>query len=163
MSDTNGVAYSVFDKFYGTWPSNTQTWKLTLPMIQCGSSPPGPSNVVVGAVNVEIFWMTMAGADPDFLKVPTSFDVPATFGTETTYTCSATEQATTDGRQKCWLRFLNDFNVKDASGNALTQSTAADLYVQKSIYFAPSCTLSSLGGSGPTPSSVIAKYPRLVH
>ena len=116
--------------------------------------------------------MTGNGNDPKFNNIPTSFDVnPDAAGME--YTCPATctsscphspcaSLATQDGRELCWLNFLNAFGVKDKSGHALTLNTATDLYVQKSIYFKPSGSIASEGSSGGAPSNVIAKIPRLV-
>ncbi len=169
MSTVGGVAYSVFDTFYNIWApktGKTELLKLTVPMIECNGKNPGPSNEVVGAVTVEIYWMTENGNDPQFTKIPTEFNVnPDTAAKE--YTCPATcstepcaSLATTTGRQLCWQNFMNSF--KD-SEHQMDLSTAVSLYVPASFFFKPSCDISSLGTSGGPPGALLAKYPRLVH
>ncbi len=173
MTTVNGEVQSGFNSLYSCWMSNSsldfngdgkpdQSWSVTLPLIECSGNPPGPCNKVVGAVNVDVFWI-INNNDPDFKDIPTQYDVDRdTPGME--YSCPevslyAQESA---ARKLCWLNFLNAFGVKDASGNALTMDTAANLHVQKSIYFKPSCSLASEGSSGGAPANVVAKIPKLV-
>ncbi len=157
MTTVNGQMESVFSALYNCWQSQTpnQPWKITLPMIECGSSPPGPCNTLVGAITVEILWITNQN-DPQFKNVPTTYTDPES---GITYSCAATDQT---GREQCWADFLNKFNVVDENGKQFTVDTAASAYLGKNIFFKPSCSVTSMGGSGGAPSNVWAQTPLLV-
>lgn len=177
MSTNNGQITSVFNPFYNCWKGTAldlngdgnpdgmpvKPWNMTVPLIQCGDGltaasikPPGPENMVVGAINVDVFWVTPNGAEQFDKDLPVTYNDP-------TYSCSCAANDTVC-HEGCWLNFLNKFNVKDSSGNPLTLTTARALYQSHMIYFKPSCIPATIGPSTPgtgTPGPP-ADFPRLV-
>jgi hypothetical protein len=165
MTTVNGQIQSAFQNLYDCWKSVADSngdgkpdrpWTMTLPLIRCGGSPPGPCNDVVGAIKVEVLWITNQN-DPHFNNVPTSYADPEPSGAS--YSCSASTEA---GRKLCWASFLSTYGVVDENGVPFTADTAANAYTQKNIFFKPSCTLAAEGSSGGVPSNVPAKIPKLV-
>ncbi len=165
MTTVNGQIESAFKKLYDCWKSTADSngdgkpdrpWIMTLPLIKCDDKPPGPCNDVVGAIKVEVLWMTDQN-DPHFNDVPTSYADPEPSGAS--FSCSATTEA---DRKICWASFLSTYGIVDENGVAFDDDTAANAYVQKNIFFKPSCTLAAEGSSGGVPSNVVAKIPKLV-
>ena len=81
VSTTNGLDESVFETFYNCWSDKSpdRPWELVLPLIQCGDGTtpgsmtnPGPTNMVVGALRAEIFWIRDNGNEPKFNNIPNS-------------------------------------------------------------------------------------------
>jgi len=167
MTTVNGQMESAFKNLYDCWKSTAdsngdgipdQPWSMTLPLIKCNGAPPGPCNDVVGAIKVQVLWMTDQN-DPQFLDVPTSYADPEPAGAS--YSCSASDVA---GRQLCWASFLTTYGMTDDSGAPLSGDSATKAYEQKNIFFKPSCTLDSIHNTGPggVCGNVIADMPRLV-
>lgn len=166
MTTVNGQMQSAFQNLFDCWKSAADSngdgipdrpWTLTLPVIKCNGAPPGPCNDVVGAIKVQVLWMTNQN-DPQFNNVPTSYADPEPSGAS--YSCSASDVA---GRQLCWAGFLSTYGIVDDSGAPLSGDAATNAYQQKNIYFKPSCTLASNNGPpGGYCTNVLADIPKLV-
>lgn len=144
-----------FKSFFDCWVANsanrTMPWQLTLPVIECGGSNPGPCNEVVGAVTVNIVWVCEK-TDPHF-----SDFTPTQMGDWRPP--STVDMGTEAGRRAAWLDFCNYFNLRDVD-RPLDETD----YQQKTIYFLPDCTPHDLKGhTGGENFGVLAKYPVLVH
>jgi Flp pilus assembly protein TadG len=181
MTTQGGQMQSAYSPLYTCWMNNAKLdsngdfipdrpWSMTLPMIECGSSNPGPCNTLVGAINVEVLWIINQN-DPKFKNVPSNYSDPET---SVVFTCPATctptagqtvcaSLATEDGRKLCWANFLTTYNVVDNSGNPFSVADAASGYLQKNIIFKPSCSIATInGGPGGAASNVVPKIPKLV-
>jgi Flp pilus assembly protein TadG len=147
-------------------------WSMTLPLIECGGSNPGPCNKVIGAINVEVVWITNQN-DPHFNKIPTRYKYSEP-DISVDYTCPATctpadgqtvcaSQETEAGRKLCWANFLMANHIVDQDGNAFTVDAAADGYLQKNIIFKPSCSAATpVGAPGGVFGGVPSRIPWLV-
>ena len=186
MSTSGGEVQSAYKPLFDCWKSNPvldsipeggdgipdQPWSMTLPLIKCGGSNPGPCNMLVGAINVEGLWVTNQN-DPHFNRVPTRYryaDEEITVDFTCPETCTPTAEqpvcaslATEDGRKLCWANFLTANHVVDQNGNAFTVDGAAAGYLQKNIIFKPSCSVAKpVGGPGGVAAGVPAQFPKLV-
>ena len=181
MTTNGGQVQSGYAPLFDCWMNNAsldsngdgipdRPWSMTLPMIKCGGSNPGPCNELVGAIQVEVLWVTNQN-DPPFNNIPVTYSDPET---SVQYTCPATctpaegqtvcpSLATLDGRKLCWANFLSTYGVVDDTGSAFTVDTAASGYLQKNIFYKPSCSLATpVGGPGGPPTNVPSKFPKLV-
>lgn len=66
LASTGGVTQAVYDKLRDCWwppgtPQPERPWRMTLPVVECIGSNVGNCPVVVGAVVVDLIWMTEAG------------------------------------------------------------------------------------------------------
>ena len=129
-----------------TWPD--RIWKATLPVVDCDPDKDGTVNVsncspVVGAVTVNIVWMTRTGTN-SYDNVPTKMD---------DWTCPAGYT-----NQQCWENFVNRFNLKRSLAN-----DPATFY-DKTIYFQPDCEPHiPVGNTGGENFGILARHPVLVH
>ncbi len=187
MSTLGGEVQSAYTPLFDCWKSNTsldllgkdgipdgipdQPLGMTLPLIECGSSNPGPCNKLVGAINVEVLWIINQNNDQDFSDVPAYYSDPET---SVVFTCPAictpiddqtpcASLATEDGRKLCWANFLTTYNVVDDNGNPFSAVDAANGYLQKNIIFKPSCSAAKpVGGPGGVAAGVPSEFPKLV-
>ncbi len=194
LTTSGGEVQSAYTPLYNCWMNKTsldtnitndsgtvttptdgipdKPWSMTLPLIECNGNNPGPCNKVVGAVNVEVVWITNQN-DPHFNKIPLRFKYSEPdFSVD--YTCPATctptggqtvcaSQATEAGRKLCWANFMAANHIVDQDGNAFTVDTAADGYLQKNIFFKPSCSIAKpVGTPSGNPSGVPSRIPWLV-
>jgi hypothetical protein len=182
MTTNGGQVQSGYAPFFDCWTNNAsldsngdgrpdRPWSMTLPMIKCGGSI-GPCNELVGAIQVEVLWVTNQN-DPQFNNIPVTYNDPET---SVQYTCPATctpaegqtvcpSLATLDGRKLCWANFLSTYGVVDDTGSAFTVDGAAAGYLQKNIFYKPSCsvkTIDSGPGPGPYLSNTVPTIPVLV-
>lgn len=179
LSTIEGEAETLFTDLRGCWRGTPsldaypggkldgkpdRVWSLTLPMVDCGEDSTPTCKPLIGALKVEIFWITENGSDPKFTDIPPLFDIDIdTPGAE--YSCpeaALNDKQDSTGRKQCWLDFLNRFGVKDANGNNLTLESSTAYHTPNTIFFKPSCTLVDSGSSGGAPSNVMAKKPKLV-
>ena len=147
MATNGGDIQSAFSDLIDCWenrPDPTQPWNLTLPVVTCPSNNVGTCETVVGAVNLNIVWISGAGEDPQFKDAPIqmgNWSAPA--GTES------------DGQAR-WADFVAHFNLQNADGTNAP-------YAKKSIYFLPDCTVHEpAGGTGGENFGILAKIPVLV-
>jgi hypothetical protein len=128
-------------------------WNLTLPVLDCKSS---TCNDAVGAVTIEVLWITGAGEDPHFNDIPRKM-VDAEEGL--TYNCPKVAGETDAQRAACWNNFASTFQLRNSSDQLLT---SAD-YMKKTIYFKPDCaTQAPTGHTGGENYGILSKYPALV-
>jgi len=145
MATNGGDIQSAFNDLIQCWESETgktEPWTLTLPVIDCGdANNVGTCEVVVGAVELNIVWITGAGEDPLYNDAPTQM--------------GDWSNSDTDGAAR-WNDFVTTFNLQNADGTPAP-------YAKKSIYFLPDCTPHEPKGiSGGENFGILAKIPVLV-
>ena len=84
VGSTNGMDNPILVSLRACWMGQSgldtngdgmpdRPWKVTLPVIDCGDGiHVGNCNTVVGAVEVNVLWITPNGNDPQFNNVPIS-------------------------------------------------------------------------------------------
>jgi hypothetical protein len=128
------------DTDHDGWPD--KPWKLTLPVIECSGNNVGNCSTVVGAVELNVVWITQT--DKNQMK-----EVPMKMGD---WTCPS---GYTPGQ--CWTSFVQHFNLKDVLNNSDA------FYEDKTIYFLPDCTPHiPMGTTGGENFGILAKIPVLV-
>jgi Flp pilus assembly protein TadG len=145
MATNGGEIQSAFNQLIDCWNTGssgrTRSWNLTLPVVTCPSNNMGTCEQAVGAVNVDIVWITGAGEDPDFNNAPTQMD--------------GWSNSSPDGSVR-WNDFVTHFGLQNQDGTSAP-------YAKKSIYFKPNCTPHDLEGvSGGENFGILAKIPVLV-
>ncbi|MBW2427862.1 MAG: hypothetical protein JRF56_02810 [Deltaproteobacteria bacterium] len=152
MAANGGEIQSAFSALYDCWvnqTAKTSTWSMTLPVINCPSNNVGTCEEVVGAVVVNVIWITGAGEDPLYKEAPMAMSsvpgYPAWDGS-----------SITDGAAR-WLSFTQHYNLKH------TDAESPAPYVKKSIYFLPDCDPHvPMGITGGKNFGILAKIPVLV-
>jgi Flp pilus assembly protein TadG len=145
MATSGGDIQSAFNDLIQCWESETgktQPWELTLPVIDCGdANNVGTCEKIVGAVELNIIWITGPGEDPEYYNAPTQM--------------ADWSNSDPDGAAR-WNDFVSHFNLLNAD------ETPAP-YAKKSIYFLPDCTPHvPIGSSGGENFGILAKIPVLV-
>ena len=145
MATSGGDIQSAFNDLIQCWESETgktQPWTLTLPVIDCGdANNVGTCAEIVGAVELNIVWITGAGEDPGYNNAPTQM--------------GDWSNSDPDGATR-WNDFVTSFNLMNADGTPAP-------YAKKSIYFLPDCTPHEPKGiSGGENFGILAKIPVLV-
>jgi hypothetical protein len=144
IATNGGDIASAFKDLRDCWVSKTsQTvpWALTLPVISCDGNNVGTCEKVLGAVTVNIVWITGEGEDSHYTNVP--------------HQMGDWSSADSDGQVR-WQSFVGHFNLKNADGTPAP-------YQKKAIYFLPDCTPHELTGvSGGVNFGILAKIPVLV-
>jgi len=154
IATNGGEIQSAFNQLIQCWEDTTgrtKSWNLTLPVIECPGNNVGTCEKTVGAVTINIVWITEAGEDPEYTNAPTQMSIT---GTELSW---SSENPDPDGQAR-WTSFAEYFNLQDVAG------TNPAPYEKKSIYFLPSCEYHKLAGlSGGENFGILAKIPVLVH
>lgn len=145
MATNGGEIQSAFNQLYQCWEANsadkTEVWNLTLPVVDCPSNNVGTCEKLVGAVNLNIVWITGEGEDPDYTEAPEDM------GDWSNHDPSGVAR---------WNSFVTHFNLKNVDGSDAP-------YAKKSIYFLPDCSPHDLTGvSGGEAFGVLAEIPVLV-
>jgi Flp pilus assembly protein TadG len=144
VATNGGEIASAFKKFRDCWASKTgknKPWNLTLLVIDCPGNNVGPCETVVGAVTVNIVWITGEGEDPKYNEAPTQME--------------KWSNQDPDGRIR-WTSFVQNFGLKNLD------NTPAP-YEKKSIYFLPDCSPHNpTGRTGGDNFGILAKIPVLV-
>ena len=145
MATSGGDIQSAFNDLIQCWESETgktQPWTLVLPVIECGdANNVGTCAEIVGAVELNIIWITGAGEDPEYNNAPTQM--------------ADWSNSDPDGAAR-WNDFVTSFNLLNADGTSAP-------YAKKSIYFLPDCTPHDpIGISGGENFGILAKIPVLV-
>jgi Flp pilus assembly protein TadG len=124
----------------------TQLWTLTLPVIECPGNNMDSCASVVGAVTVNIVWITPWEDDPSYSWAPWQMENPRT-GT----TWSSNDP---DGQVR-WTSFVQNFNLQNVDGNPVP-------YQRRGVYFLPDCnTHQPKGRTGGENFGIMAKIPVL--
>ena len=136
-----GGMQSAFNNLRESWEDATnqnELWNRTLPVVSC---PDDGCGEMVGAVNVNIVWITGAEDDPSYSDAPSemgdwSYQDP-------------------NGETR-WNVFVANFALEDNDGGPAP-------YKKESIYFVPDCVDHvPKGGTGEENVGVLAKVPVLV-
>ncbi len=157
-----GEVQTVFDDLYRCWQEQAdsdgdgepdQVWSMTLPVIDCDDSNPGPCNRLIGATTMEILWIVRSVNINRIDAV-----APRVMGD-----WSSDE---TDGRAR-WNSFVNHYQIKSGPGSGLAlwaDPPGDNGYRASTIYFSPSCTPQApVGGSGGANFGIRARLPVLVY
>jgi hypothetical protein len=124
----------------------TQPWTLTLPVIECPGNNVNSCATMVGAVTVNIVWITSWEDDPSYSWAPWQMENPRT---GTTWLSN-----NPDGQVR-WNSFVQDFNLQTVDGNPVP-------YQRRSVYFLPDCTFHQpKGRTGGENFGIMAKIPAL--
>jgi hypothetical protein len=144
VATQGGEIQSAFNELIVCWAEKTdktELWNLTLPVATCPGNNMGTCEEIVGAVNLNIIWVTEAGEVPQYNNAPRKM---------------GDWSNNDDDGQVRWNDFVDHFNLKNVDGNPAP-------YAKKSIYFLPDCTPHEpVGVSGGENFGVLAKIPVLV-
>jgi Flp pilus assembly protein TadG len=163
MGTTNGMVQTAYNGLDACWKGLTtldsngdgipdKPWSMTLPVVDCSGNAVGNCSTVVGAVTVDVVWITETDKTK-FKEVPRRMFNPTT---KTVWTCSTADTSKAGGQQ-CWNEFVTAFNLKD-----ILAGTAAT-YEDKTIYFLPDCTPhETIGTTGGANFGTLARIPVLV-
>lgn len=163
MGTQGGEQQTTYDRLMNCWSNNRaldtdgdtipdRPWSMTLPVIDCPGNNVGPCSEVVGAVELNVVWITRNDRN-QYREVPRKMYNP---NTERTWTCSTTATTKEAGRT-CWNEFVQEFNLRDV----LNQSPA--FYEDKTIYFIPDCKPHvPAGTTGGQNFGILARIPVLV-
>jgi hypothetical protein len=126
----------------------TRLWTLTLPVIECPGNNMDRCASVVGAVTVNIVWISPWEDDPpSYSKAPWQMENPRT---GTTWSSNDPDD------QVRWSSFVQNFNLQNVDG-----SPAA--YQRRGVYFLPDCNdHQPKGRTGGENFGILAKIPVLV-
>ena len=159
MGTTNGTDTSIYQNIWNCWRSRPfldtdgngipdQPWPLTLPVIDC--CPPEDPNCnpqigncmpLVGAVNVNVLWITEWGEDQ--VTFPRKME---------DWSCPPG-----NNRQQCWDSFTEAFDIHNFDGTD-------PILRMKSIYLKPDCgPHDTKGNTGGQNFGILAKIPVLVN
>lgn len=139
-----GQVQSVYTALQNCWISKTGKiipWTIKLPVVLCPGNNVGNCSELVGAVTVEVVWITGPGEDPGYNEAPTQM--------------ADWSDSSVDGEVR-WTSFVNYFGLQNVDGSDAP-------YSKKSIYFKPSCEVAvPNGGTGGFNLGVLAEIPVLV-
>ena len=145
IATNGGEIQSAFNKLIQCWEDTTgktEKWNLTLSVIICPGNNVGTCEQTVGAVNIDIVWITDAGEDPEYTNAPWQME--------------DWSNNDPDGQER-WNSFVQYFKLQDVDETPCP-------YEKKSIYFLPNCTYHEPAGlSGGENFGILAKVPVLVH
>jgi hypothetical protein len=136
-----------------------QPWSVTLPVIQCNDSNPGPCNQLMGAIALNILWInrSVANVEGDTLNKEAPWEMgdwDARAADDISDVC--------DGKQR-WDSFVNHFQIKSGPGGELATFDNGG-YGDNTIYFSPSCEPHvPVGGTGGGNFGIRAAVPVLVY
>lgn len=151
IGTTNGQDNSVYKPLRDCWlndlslDTNTdgipdQPWPLMLPVIDCPGGSIGPCATLVGAVELNVLWITeWGGAGP----------VPRIMAD---WTCDSSSSDS-----ECWASFVSHFNIQNFDGSPVT-------FAHKSMYIMPDCSPHvPVGVTGGQNYGILARIPVLVN
>jgi hypothetical protein len=172
MNVIGGEVQTVFDDIYDCWRSQSDRlpdgnpdgepdtpWSVTLPIIQCDDSNPGPCNQVIGTVGMDILWIVRSVNRNRIDDV-----APRTMGPAGGF--SAWADNSEDGTAR-WNSFVTHYQIMSGPGGdiAVWEDPPGDNgYRASTIYFSPSCSPQvPAGGSGGANFGIRARIPVLVY
>lgn len=149
VATDGGDIPGIFELVSACWVSATgklDPWTLTLPVIECPGNTMDRCARFVGAVTVNIVWITGAEDDPTFSDAPWVMENPRT---------GATWFSSDSNGQARWDSFVQNFNLQNVDGSPTP-------YIKKSIYFLPGCNdHKPAGRTGGENFGILAKIPVL--
>ncbi|MDC0663761.1 TadG family pilus assembly protein [Marinobacter sp. SS21] len=164
MQTSNGQVESAFQKLYDCWEEATnkiEPWNLTLPVIECPAGGVGPSNKLIGAVNLNVIWIVDQANQIDN-RAPSEMALPAEDsggGSPGTWSNSSTDGITR------WNDFVDTLDVEkpDFTPAHWDDNPQENGWRQKTIYFSPDCSFHDPEGlTGGDNYGVLARIPVLV-
>jgi len=124
----------------------TQPWPLTLPVIEIAESNLDRCARMVGAVTINIVWITGEDEDSTYSDAPWEMENPRT---------GTTWSSNNPIGQERWNSFRQDFNLQRLDGSLAP-------YQKKAIYFLPDCNPHApKGRTGGENFGIMAKIPVL--
>jgi hypothetical protein len=169
MNMIGGQVQTVFDDIYNCWQNQAEDldndglpdmpWSVTLPVIECGDSNPGPCNRVIGTIGMDILWMVRS------VNVNRIDEVaPRRMGR---WNCSEFTYCDVDDGRSRWNSFVDEYDIMSGPGGELAtwvDPPGDNGYRSSTIYFSPTCSPQiSVGGSGGANFGIRARIPVLVH
>jgi Flp pilus assembly protein TadG len=175
MATIGGEAETVLSRVRNCWVDATDTngdgipdipWTLRLPVITCPGNNVNICEEVVGAVEVNLVWITGPGANSCHFQ-PGYYDAegvwvdanlpPLNMGDgENAWHCINQSPATEEEMQACWDSFVDHFNLENVDGTAAPCA-------KKSLYFMPDCGYHEpVGRSSGENFGILAEIPALV-
>jgi hypothetical protein len=149
VATDGGDIAGIFELVTACWVSATgrlDPWTLTLPVIECPGNTMDRCARFVGAVTVNIVWITGAEDDPTFSDAPWVMENPRT---------GATWFSSDSDGQARWDSFVQNFNLQNVDGSPTP-------YGKKSIFFLPDCNdHKPAGRTGGENFGILAKIPVL--
>ena len=155
ISTINGEVQPTMNAMKQCWENatnRTQYWGLTLPVVECLT--PVTCSQIVGAVSVNVVWVTENGNDPNFNEIPQQME-----DWSSAVNCAAFNLSDKTGREQCWNDFVTHFHLSFYDANGVLQPAP---YQQNTLYFLPDCEYAGEGGPGGEEFNVHAQYPKLV-
>jgi hypothetical protein len=142
IQNAHGLLQACWQAFTG----ETRPWTVTLPVIECPWNNVGLCASVVGAVTVNIVWITHFEDDFDYSEAPWRMWNPRT---GTTWFSNDS-----DGRVR-WDSFVQAFNLQKVDGSPAP-------YQRRGVYFLPDCNIHQRKGrTGGENFGIMAKIPVL--
>jgi Flp pilus assembly protein TadG len=139
-------------------------WKITLLVIDCQNS---GCNKVVGAVSLEVLWITVNGSDPNYDQIPERMwderaEPPAFWSCSSSATNPVERKAE---RIACVNSFFARFNLHDGAGNLAAEDPPNHNqdWLSTALFFRPDCEAKEpAGSSGGQNYGILARTPVLV-
>jgi hypothetical protein len=142
IPNAHGLLRGCWQAFTG----ETQLWTLTLPVVECPGNNVGSCATMVGAVTVNIVWITPWEDDPSYSFAPWQMENPRT---------GTTWYSNNPNGHVRWDSFVQSFNLQNADGSPVP-------YRRRGVYFLPDCKPHQpRGRSGGENFGVLAKIPVL--
>ena len=142
IQNAHGLLRGCWQAFTG----ETQLWTLALPVIECPGNNVDSCARMVGAVTVNIVWITPWEDDPSYSYAPWQMENPRT---GTTWSSN-----NPDGQVRR-NSFVQNFNLQNVDGSPVS-------YQRRGVYFLPDCsTHQPRGRTGGENFGVLAKIPVL--
>jgi len=134
------VAFSLLRDRWEDVTDKDESWRITLPVVEC------PNKTMVGAVTVNIVWITGEVEDPAYSDAPWVMEDPRD---QTTWSSNDP-----DGQVR-WNSFVQNFNLQKMDGSSAP-------YQEKVVYFLPDCNYHKpKGRTGGENFGIMAKIPVL--
>jgi hypothetical protein len=146
---SGGDIPNAFDLLRARWEDVTGSddpWGVALPVIECPGNSLDDSERMVGAVHINILWITGPNDDPTYTDAPREMEYP--------HSGDVWSSGSSDGQVR-WNSFVQSFNLKTVDGSFAP-------YQKKSIYFVPDCHHQTpRGRTGGENFGILAKIPVL--
>lgn len=165
IQTTNGQVQTAFQALYDCWAEQTDKtvpWNMTLPVFECPDGSIGPSNRLVGAVNLNVVWIVNQAnnidADAPYqMALPPEDSDGVSPGTWSNSSASGVDR---------WDSFVETFGIHkpdDTFAYYDDSSPSENGWQQKTIYFLPDCSYHEPAGTtGGENFGVQAEIPVLV-
>lgn len=165
IQTVNGQVQTAFQALYDCWVESTnqnEPWNMTLPVFECPDGSIGPSNRLVGAVNLNVVWIVNQANNID-ADAPYEMAMPP----EGSDGVSPGTWSNTDASGVTrWDSFVEGFGIRkpdDSYAYYDNSSPSENGWQQKTIYFLPDCSYHEpTGGTGGENFGVLAEIPVLV-